>query len=76
MSEDLSQPLRVSTTFARPRAWLLETAGITRESPAIKLQGKPVDSLFVMTGHGSLIQYDLDPKPAACKYSVFFFVLN
>lgn len=33
--------------------------------PIIKQQAKPVESLFIMSCHGTLLQYDLDPHPIA-----------
>lgn len=30
-----------------------------------KVVKRAVDSLFIMACHGNMIQYDLDPKPAA-----------
>lgn len=45
--------------FAAPRAWLCNTP---RDAPLnIQTKPPPVDSLFVMSCHGNLIQYDLDP---------------
>jgi len=35
-----------------------------RESSS-KIVKRAVDSLFIMACHGNMIQYDLDPKPAA-----------
>jgi len=35
-----------------------------RESSS-KVVKRAVDSLFIMACHGNMIQYDLDPKPAA-----------
>lgn len=35
-----------------------------RESSS-KVIKRAVDSLFIMACHGNMIQYDLDPKPAA-----------
>lgn len=35
-----------------------------RESTA-KVMKRAVDSLFIMACHGNMIQYDLEPKPAA-----------
>lgn len=70
-SEDASSPpLCVCATFARPRAWLVESgiiAQTTQQTPssAVKLQkNNIVDSLFIMNSYGTLIQYDLDPKPS------------
>lgn len=62
----LDIPLRVCTTFASPRAWLLESqTSHPRDGPrdSSKVLRRPVDSLFVMAHHGNLVQYDLDPKP-------------
>lgn len=60
---DEVKPLRVCTTFAKARAWLLEPPGGGRDMSSGRLQQrKAVDSLFVMASHGALIQYDLDPK--------------
>ncbi|XP_055684455.1 breast carcinoma-amplified sequence 3 homolog [Lutzomyia longipalpis] len=56
------KPLRMCATFARPRAWLLDPPGSAREAPSIRMQRRAVDSLFIMAGHGALIQYDLEPK--------------
>ncbi|CAG9819698.1 unnamed protein product [Phaedon cochleariae] len=55
-SEDTA-PLRVVACFAQPRAWL---DAPPREVPLNK-QPKPVESLLVMSCHGMLVQYDLDP---------------
>lgn len=51
--------LRLSAHFAPPRAWI-DNLPHTRDMAHSK-QVKPVDSLFIMSCHGSLIQYDLDP---------------
>lgn len=68
MSEDsLSKPLRVSVVFAKARSWLLDPPGCMREAPVHRLQRKPIDSLFIMAGHGALIQYDLEPRHASSK---------
>ncbi|GBP04853.1 Breast carcinoma-amplified sequence 3 homolog [Eumeta japonica] len=45
--------------FAKSRSWLLDPPNVTREAPH-RMQRKAVDSLFIMAGHGALIQYDLD----------------
>lgn len=47
--------------FAAPRAWLSTTP---RDTPLL-VQTKPplVESLFIMSCHGNLIQHDLDPHP-------------
>jgi hypothetical protein len=68
-SED-GVPLRVSACFAPPRAWLVGSPSlVTRDS---KTQKRAVDSLFVMACHGSLIEYVLEPKPAAGKRYLFY----
>ncbi|CAK9805245.1 Breast carcinoma-amplified sequence 3 homolog [Anthophora quadrimaculata] len=53
-------PLKICTCFAPPRAWMYAQ----RESTA-KVMKRAVDSLFIMACHGNMIQYDLEPKPAA-----------
>lgn len=63
--------LRVCATFARPRDWLLHPVNSSRDIPALRGQRNAVDSLFVMAGHGSMIQYDLEPKYLSSK---FYFV--
>lgn len=62
LSDDPTKPLRVCATFAKARAWLLEPPGSTRDLPSLRMQRKAVDSLFIIAGHGALIQYDLEPK--------------
>uniref|UniRef100_A0A182FK65 BCAS3 domain-containing protein n=1 Tax=Anopheles albimanus TaxID=7167 RepID=A0A182FK65_ANOAL len=66
-SDDPSvKPLRVCATFAKARSWLLDPPGCTmRDTPAHRIQRKPVDSLFILAAHGALIQYDLEPKHAS-----------
>ncbi|XP_017089135.2 breast carcinoma-amplified sequence 3 homolog isoform X2 [Drosophila bipectinata] len=61
LSDDSGKPLSVCSIFAKSRSWLLEPPTATREAPH-RVQRKAVDSLFVMAGHGALIQYDLDTK--------------
>lgn len=53
-------PLKICACFAPPRAWMYAQ----RESSS-KVVKRAVDSLFIMACHGNMIQYDLDPKPAA-----------
>jgi hypothetical protein len=73
LSEDsLSKPLRVAVVFAKARSWLLDPPGIVREAPVHRMQRKPIDSLFIMAGHGALIQYDLDPRHASSKLLMWF----
>ncbi|XP_024877023.1 uncharacterized protein LOC112457926 isoform X3 [Temnothorax curvispinosus] len=55
-----SLPLKICACFAPPRAWMYAQ----RESSS-KVVKRAVDSLFIMACHGNMIQYDLDPKPAA-----------
>lgn len=66
LSDDCGKPLSVCATFAKSRSWLLEPPTATREAPH-RVQRKAVDSLFVMAGHGALIQYDLDTKLASSE---------
>jgi len=66
LSDDNGKPLSVCATFAKSRSWLLDPPNATREAPH-RIQRKAVDSLFVMAGHGALIQYDLDVKLASSK---------
>ncbi|XP_062537036.1 breast carcinoma-amplified sequence 3 homolog isoform X3 [Armigeres subalbatus] len=63
-SDDLIKPLRVCAMFAKARSWLLDPPGSARDTPAHRIQRKPVDSLFIIAAHGALIQYDLEPKHA------------
>ncbi|XP_066589843.1 uncharacterized protein [Prorops nasuta] len=55
-----SLPLKICACFAPPRAWIYSQ----RESGS-KAAKRAVDSLFIMACHGNMIQYDLEPKPAA-----------
>ncbi|KAL0122117.1 hypothetical protein PUN28_007114 [Cardiocondyla obscurior] len=55
-----SLSLKICACFAPPRAWMFAQ----RESSS-KVVKRAVDSLFIMACHGNMIQYDLDPKPAA-----------
>ncbi|KAH8289814.1 hypothetical protein KR054_011401 [Drosophila jambulina] len=66
LSDDSGKPLSVCSIFAKSRSWLLEPPMATREQPH-RVQRKAVDSLFVMAGHGALIQYDLDTKLASSE---------
>ena len=63
-------PLKVTACFAPPRAWLLGSPTVPRDTPA-KASKRAVDSLFVMACHGNLIEYDLEPRHAAGE-SYFF----
>lgn len=59
-SEDTTHvALRVAACFAPPRAWL--DAPNQQRDPTHK-QRRPVESLFVISCHGTLIQYDLEPR--------------
>uniref|UniRef100_A0A0C9RK46 CG43154_0 protein n=1 Tax=Fopius arisanus TaxID=64838 RepID=A0A0C9RK46_9HYME len=53
-------PLKICACFAPPRAWIYSQ----RDSTS-KVSKRAVDSLFIMACHGNMIQYDLEPKPAA-----------
>lgn len=68
--ESHSKPLRVAAVFAKPRSWLLDPPGLTHETPT-RLNRRAVDSLFVIAGHGALIQYDLEPRQAASEYHTY-----
>lgn len=52
--------LRVTACFAPARAWIDSTTSSPRET-ALNKSVKPVESVFVMYGHGTLVQYDLEP---------------
>ncbi|CAH0561495.1 unnamed protein product [Brassicogethes aeneus] len=56
--------LRLATCFAPPRAWI-DSAPLPRDPPASKSPAKPVESLFVMSCNGCLVQYDLEPHHSA-----------
>lgn len=76
LSDDTgAKPLRVCATFARARAWLLDPPGTVRDSPTMRMQRKAVESLFIMAGHGALIQYDLEPKTNISKLLKFLYTL-
>ena len=76
LSDDNGKPLSVCAIFAKSRSWLLDPPNVTREAPH-RMQRKAVDSLFVMAGHGALIQYDLDTKLASSEsYSFIFLECN
>lgn len=68
VSDDSGNVLRVCATFARPRDWLLQPLTTARDIPALRNPRNAVDSLFVMAGHGSMIQYDLEPKYTSSEY--------
>lgn len=67
-SDDVAKPMRVCATFARARAWLLDPPGTVRDSPTMRMQRRAVESLFIMAGHGGLIQYDLEPKANTSEF--------
>lgn len=69
MSDDAGNVLRVCATFARPRDWLLQPMNSNRDIPALRTQRNAIDSLFIMAGHGSMIQYDLEPKYLSSKFT-------
>lgn len=56
-----NENINVVAVFAPPRAWLVGSPSLNRE----KREKRAMDSLFVMGCHGNLIEYILDPKPAA-----------
>lgn len=64
-SEDNIQVvLRVCSRFAPPRAWI-DNQTPPRDANINKPQKRPVESLFIMSCQGSLIQYNLDPHPVS-----------
>ncbi|KAL7029571.1 hypothetical protein ACKWTF_006290 [Chironomus riparius] len=63
IEESHAKPLRVAATFAKARSWLLDPPGM-HDTPS-RLHRRAVDSLFVIAGHGALIQYDLEPRHAS-----------
>ncbi|CAD7090787.1 unnamed protein product [Hermetia illucens] len=62
LSDDAGKDIRVCAVFAKARSWLLDPPNAARETPSHRMQKKAVDSLFIMAGHGALIQYDLEVK--------------
>lgn len=58
--ESVTLPLKICACFAPPRAWIY-----AQRDSSNKVTKKAVDSLFIMACHGNMIQYDLEPKPAA-----------
>lgn len=74
LSDDAGNVLRVCATFARPRDWLLQPMNSNRDIPALRNQRNAVDSLFIMAGHGSMIQYDLEPKYLSSMCNVYEYV--
>ncbi|XP_001603193.2 breast carcinoma-amplified sequence 3 homolog [Nasonia vitripennis] len=58
--DSVTLPLKICACFAPPRAWIY-----AQRDTANKLTKRAVDSLYIMACHGNMIQYDLDPKPAA-----------
>ncbi|XP_031358137.1 breast carcinoma-amplified sequence 3 homolog [Photinus pyralis] len=60
-SEDNIQiAIRLCCCFAPARAWF-DNTGNSHDTVTTKKQIKPVESLFIMSCHGTLLQYDLDP---------------
>lgn len=60
-SDDSSTlPLKICACFAPPRAWIY-----AQRDSGSRVAKRAVDSLFIMACHGNMIQYDLEPKPAA-----------
>nr|XP_018908004.1 PREDICTED: uncharacterized protein LOC109037683 isoform X2 [Bemisia tabaci]XP_018908005.1 PREDICTED: uncharacterized protein LOC109037683 isoform X2 [Bemisia tabaci] len=57
--EDVSAMIKVSACFAPPRAWLSSSQETILNNKSMK---RAVDSLFIITCHANLIQYDLEPK--------------
>ncbi|XP_018572462.1 breast carcinoma-amplified sequence 3 homolog isoform X2 [Anoplophora glabripennis] len=53
--------LRVVACFAPPRAWI----DMPPRETTINKQSKPVESLFIMSCYGILVQYDLEPHQSS-----------
>lgn len=68
IGDESGNVLRVCATFARPRDWLLQPLTTARDMPALRSARNAVDALFVMAGHGSMIQYDLEPRYTSSNY--------
>ncbi|KAF5287899.1 hypothetical protein FQA39_LY04073 [Lamprigera yunnana] len=64
-SEDNIQiAIRLCCCFAPSRAWFENTTK-SHDTTAVKQPVKSVESLFIMSCHGTLLQYDLDPHHVA-----------
>lgn len=53
--------LRVVACFAPPRAWI----DMPPRETSLTKQSKPVESLFIMSCYGILVQYDLEPHQSS-----------
>ncbi|VEN48848.1 unnamed protein product [Callosobruchus maculatus] len=53
--------LKVATCFAPPRAWIDNPPRETTLNKPVR----PVESLFIISSHGMLLQYDLEPHQAS-----------
>lgn len=67
VSDESGNVFRVCTTFARARDWLLHPLNSARDIPTLRNQRNAADSLFIMAGHGAMIQYDLEPRYISSK---------
>lgn len=61
-TDESANIFRACAVFGKPRHFLLQMTNMQRESQLGK-QPNACESLFVMAGHGAIIQYDLHPKP-------------
>lgn len=52
--------MRLTCCFGPARAWF-DNSTTSHETALTKTHIKPVESLFIMSCHGTLLQYDLDP---------------
>ncbi|XP_042237211.1 BCAS3 microtubule associated cell migration factor-like isoform X3 [Homarus americanus] len=52
--------IKVASLFGSPRGWLAGSPTVPRDK-----QRRTMDSLFVMAYHGNLLEYHLEPHPAA-----------
>lgn len=53
-------PLKVTACFAAPRGWIPTSSKVMQ-----KMQKRAVDSLFIMSCNGNLIEYHLKPRHAS-----------
>jgi len=61
--------VHVASSFEAPRGWLLSTTPILPHCD--KRKKSPVEAVYVMTCHGHLIEYYLEPKHASGKSSLY-----
>lgn len=67
----LDDRTQVVSLFEAPRGWLANSPAIVPSCD--KRKKSPIEALFVMTCHGNLVEYNLDPKPSSGMFIVFNF---